>query len=158
MSPTVTSEPPHYSNETCNVIFQEILRQIQILLTLLLDLILVSSAPTRHVPQKYHTSILSGHVWVAELIAGHPDCIRCKLGLRKEDFLMLVAEFHDLNHQDSHRVTLEEQITIFLYICVTCLTVRHVGERFQCSRDTISRQVPTTSSYELIIVIRLTTL
>jgi len=40
-SPTVTLEPPHYSDETCNVIFQEILRQIQILLTLLLDLILV---------------------------------------------------------------------------------------------------------------------
>ena len=52
---------------------------------------------------------------------------------------MLVAEFCDLGHQDSCRVTLEEQITIFLYMCVTGLTVRHIGKGFQHSSDTISQ-------------------
>ncbi|KIO14450.1 hypothetical protein M404DRAFT_90975, partial [Pisolithus tinctorius Marx 270] len=42
-------------------------------------------------------------------------------------------------HKNSKFVTLEEQLTIFLYTCVTGLTIRHVGERFQRSNDTISR-------------------
>ncbi|KIN97277.1 hypothetical protein M404DRAFT_135861, partial [Pisolithus tinctorius Marx 270] len=42
-------------------------------------------------------------------------------------------------HSNSKFVTLEEQLAIFLYTCVTGLTVRHVGEHFQWSNDTISR-------------------
>jgi hypothetical protein len=36
---------------------------------------------------------------------------------------------------------LEEQLAIFLYACVTGLSVRHLGERFQRSNDTISKYV-----------------
>ncbi|KIN96444.1 hypothetical protein M404DRAFT_163032, partial [Pisolithus tinctorius Marx 270] len=41
-------------------------------------------------------------------------------------------------HSDLKFVTLEEQLVIFLYTCVTGLMVRHVGECFQWSNDTIS--------------------
>ncbi|KAH7917968.1 hypothetical protein BV22DRAFT_976376, partial [Leucogyrophana mollusca] len=36
-------------------------------------------------------------------------------------------------------VTLEEQLAIFLYACVTGLSSRHLGERFQRSPDTITK-------------------
>ena len=93
----------------------------------------------RQQPIPYHTSVLSGHKWVLELIVGHPDRIRCELGVRKEVFLQLLLELRQAEHVDSRRVTLEEQVAIFLYTCVTGLTVRHVGGRFQRSNSTISR-------------------
>lgn len=38
----------------------------------------------------YHTSALSGHGWVQELINGHPERIKCELGLRLHVFQALV--------------------------------------------------------------------
>jgi hypothetical protein len=48
-------------------------------------------------------------------------------------------------------VTVEEQAAIFLYACVTGLSVRHPGERFQCLNETISKYVlyPSLHSYNL---------
>ena len=54
-------------------------------------------------------------------------------------FGILVQELRDIGHQNSRNVSLEEQLAIFLYMCVTGLTIRHVGERFQRSNETISR-------------------
>ncbi|KIK22780.1 hypothetical protein PISMIDRAFT_48951, partial [Pisolithus microcarpus 441] len=39
----------------------------------------------------------------------------------------------------SKHITLEEQVSIFLYTCVTGLLTRHVSERFQQSNGTISK-------------------
>ncbi|KAK0440669.1 uncharacterized protein EV420DRAFT_1249896, partial [Desarmillaria tabescens] len=39
----------------------------------------------------------------------------------------------------TRNVFLEEQVAIFLYMCVTGLSVRHVGERFQRSNETIAK-------------------
>lgn len=36
--------------------------------------------------EPYHTSALSGATWVDELIEGHPECIRCKLGVHLHIF------------------------------------------------------------------------
>jgi hypothetical protein len=44
-----------------------------------------------------------------------------------------------MGHSSSRFVSLEEQLAIFLYACVTGLTVRHIGERFQRSNETISK-------------------
>lgn len=90
-------------------------------------------------PEPYHTSILSGRMWVDELLEGHPDRIYCELGVRKEVFRELVRVLHAFGITDSRYVTLEEQLAIFLYMSVTGLTTRHTGERFQRSNDTISK-------------------
>lgn len=42
---------------------------------------------------------------------------------------------------DSKHINLDEQAAIFLYMSVTGLSIRHVGERFQCSNETISKCV-----------------
>ncbi len=61
---------------------------------------------------------------------GHPERIRCELGVHRHVFLELVSVLCQMGHSNSRLVSLEEQLAIFLYTCVTGLTVRHVGERF----------------------------
>jgi hypothetical protein len=87
----------------------------------------------------YHTSALSGEAWVCELLNGHPKRIRCELGVQKHVFNALIEELSTMGLVPSRNVTSEEKLSIFLYKCVTGLSVAHVGERFQRSNDTISR-------------------
>jgi hypothetical protein len=91
--------------------------------------------------EPYHTSILTGEGWVMELLAGHPKRIRCELGVDRHVFLELIQELQRLGHNRSKYLSLEEQLAIFLYISVTGMTIRHAGERFQRSNETISRCV-----------------
>ena len=97
----------------------EILKLIQILLISLLNII---RSGVRKDPIPYHTSVLSGYHWLLELLTGHPERIRCELGVHKEVFLQLVYELRTMGHSDSKSVMLEEQAAIFLYTCVTGLT------------------------------------
>jgi hypothetical protein len=90
-------------------------------------------------PIPYHTSILTGEGWVMELRLGNPRRIHCELGVHCHVFEALVSELRGMGHADSRFVSLEEQLAIFLYSCVTGLTIRHAGERFQRSNETISR-------------------
>lgn len=87
----------------------------------------------------YHTSALSGHAWVVELLNGHPDRIKNELGMRKHVFHVLVAALQTCGLQDSRYINLEEKLAIFLYMSVTGLRICHVGERFQHANETISR-------------------
>ena len=90
--------------------------------------------------QSYHTSKLSGAEWVKELINGHHDRIWTELGMRVHVFLAFVHELRVVcGLEDSWYIGLDEQAAIFLYMCVTGLSIRHVGERFQCSNETISK-------------------
>ena len=96
-------------------------------------------ASTWYWKQPYHTSALSGEAWVNELIFGHPERIHTCLSMRVHVFIALVPELCLHGLKDSRYVTLKEKVAIFLYACVTGLSVEHVGERFQWSNDTISR-------------------
>jgi hypothetical protein len=87
----------------------------------------------------YHTSALTGADWVRELLAGHDRRIRSELGVHKEIFQELLESLTRGGIGPSKHVTLEEKLAIFLYICVTGITFRHAGERFQRATDTISK-------------------
>jgi hypothetical protein len=89
--------------------------------------------------EPYHTSILTGEGWVMELLGGHPDRIRCELGMSLDVYSDLISDLREMGYCNSRNVSLEEQLAIFLYAAVTGLTVRHLGERFQRSNETISR-------------------
>ena len=89
--------------------------------------------------QEYHTSKLSGQEWVDELIRGHPNRIHTELGVRLHVFIQLIIQLQQMVYRDSRHITLEEQLAIFLYACVTGLSIRHLGERFQRSNETISK-------------------
>jgi len=96
-------------------------------------------ATERAKPIPYHTLILSGEGWVKELRNGHPERIRTELAVHKHVFTKLLEELQEHGHTHSKHVTLEEQLAIFLYACVTGLSIRHLGERFQRSNSTISK-------------------
>ncbi|CDO74273.1 hypothetical protein BN946_scf184647.g2 [Trametes cinnabarina] len=87
----------------------------------------------------YHTSALSGLAWLNELLDGHPERIKTELGVHKDVFIRLVETLEDIGYCGSRYVSLREQVAIFLYTCVTGLSVRHVGERFQRSNETIAK-------------------
>ena len=71
----------------------------------------------------YHTSALTGEMWVLELLNGHPECIRNELGVHKYVFRNIIKDLCLFSHQDTKVITLEEQLTIFLYTCVTGLSI-----------------------------------
>ena len=123
---------------------QHILRH----LTLLFNIIIIAITSIAHTafepsphsdPEPYHMSALLGEGWLLELLTGHPECIRNELGMYAETFNHLISHLRAYGHVDLRFVSLEEQVAIFLYTCVTGLTITHVGERFQRSNDTISR-------------------
>jgi hypothetical protein len=127
-------------------LFQErrrrLLRRINECVVLLVGILLTSTVGllfSREEPEPYHTSILTGEGWVTELLHGHPERIRCELGVHQHVFLELIRELRRLGHDRSKYVSLEEQLAIFLYMSVTGLTIRHVGEHLQQSNETISR-------------------
>jgi hypothetical protein len=87
----------------------------------------------------YHTSTLTGADWVRELLDGHPQRIRNELGVHKDVFWDLIGSLTDGGKGPSKHVTLEEKLSIFLYISVTGISFWHAGERFQRATDTISK-------------------
>ena len=111
---------------------------------LLVNIILAAAStlqslyPLSHDSISYHTSILSGEAWVLELMRGYPKWIYCELGIHLHIFQALLSELRSMGYRDSRFVMLEEQLAIFLYCCVTGLTIWHVGEWFQRSNGTIS--------------------
>lgn len=112
-----------------------------LLLALNVNQVLITSTllkPTR-TKEPYHMSVLTGEGWLLELMAEHPERIHCELGVRLHVFTKLLAQLRRLGHTNTRAVSLEEQVAIFLYTCITGLTTRHVGERFQRSTSTISR-------------------
>jgi hypothetical protein len=111
--------------------------------TLLVSIILAATAAilesySRKEPEPYHTSILTGDGWVIELLTGHPERIRCELGVHRHVFIELVSVLRQLGHSNSRFVSLEE-LAIFLYASVTGLTIWHIGEHFQRSNETVSQ-------------------
>ena len=92
-----------------------------------------------YIKEPYHTSALSGEAWVMELLSGHPLCILSELGVCHNVFQDLITTMRNFGMNNSRHVSLEESLSIFLYACVTGLSVRHLGKCFQCSNDTISQ-------------------
>jgi hypothetical protein len=58
----------------------------------------------------YHTSSLSGAAWVVELLEGHPERIRCELGVHENVFRFLVSYLQTIGVRHSRGVLLEEQL------------------------------------------------
>lgn len=80
--------PPDHLNVCC-ALLQQILVLLQTLLALLAELI---GSSMHRDPIPYHTSRLSGEMWVQEVLTGHPDHICCEFGMSEEVFVELVEE------------------------------------------------------------------
>ena len=99
----------------------------------------------------YHDSALTSAAWVLELLNGHPECIHNELGVHKNVFNALIEELELVGYVSSKHVYLKEQLAIFLYTCVTSLSLCHVCEHFQRSGETVSKYVPIIQSHLTLI-------
>lgn len=91
-------------------------------------------------PVPYHTSILSGRMWVQELLDGNPRRMRDQFGLNVHVFekLAMILRQKGFLH-DTRYVDVEEQLAMFLYTIGGNDCNRRVAERFQRSGWTISK-------------------
>jgi len=87
----------------------------------------------------YHTFVLSGEGWVQELITGHPQCMQTELGIHWSTFIVLIKAIQDVSLWSLHHVSIEQQVSIFLYTMVTGLPCTHVGEHFQWSSGMVTK-------------------
>jgi len=133
-----------YQDESDNKEMQEVQRRKVALLSLAAAVFAACQAVIElvipvidHTP--YHTSILSGKVWVQELLTGHLMQIRNKLGVYRQTFFTLVQILQDISIRSLRYVTIEEQVAIFLYTVITGLSSTHIGERFQWFPATIQK-------------------
>src|SRR5258708_5644076 len=81
----------------------------------------------------YHISVLSGEGWVQKLIARHPQYMQIELGVHQSIFIVLIKAVQDVGLWSSRHVSIEEQVSIFLYTMVIGLPYTHIGEHFQWS-------------------------
>ncbi|KAF9226054.1 hypothetical protein BS17DRAFT_698738, partial [Gyrodon lividus] len=69
--------------------------------------------------------------YLQELLNGHPKRICTKLSVHRLVFYILVNELQSAEYMHSKHITIKEQLSIFLYACVTGLMIRHIREWFQ---------------------------
>lgn len=87
-----------------------------------------------------HTSVLSGQLWLDELLSRHDGCFYNELGMQKIVFHQLLTMLKtDVGLQGTRHVSAAEQAAIFLHYVRRGLSNRALQERFQRSGDTIMR-------------------
>ena len=117
---------------------QHLIALICIILAELLQCSVTLFTKPLHIP--HHTSILTGKVWVLELMNGHPDCMKINFGVSLDMFSALVQVLeHNRIMESRNGILVEEQLGIFFYTCVTGLSSCLVGEQFQRSTETITK-------------------
>lgn len=87
-----------------------------------------------------HTSLLSGELWLEELLNGHDRRFHNELGMNKFAFRRLIAILGtDAGLHATRHVSAAEQIAIFLHYARRGLSNWALQERFQRSADTITK-------------------
>ena len=103
------------------------------------SLAVVIRNPPSLTPIAMRTSILSGQMWLDELLAGLPERFKEQFGMSKYAFQQLSRELQLYSGLTNRRhVTADEQLATFLYIKWTGSSTRILQEHFQRSPSTIS--------------------
>ena len=135
----VTSTPRISHAKKYATLHQQKWRKL-LLLSVIACVSMASQSLARPKPVPKHTSILTGQKWINELLAGHPERFKEQFGIDKTIFRALLHYLQSHSHlSDSKHITATEQLAIFLYMAVSGATNRLLQERFQRSRDTISK-------------------
>lgn len=90
-----------------------------------------------------HTSILTGQMWLEDVLFGHPERCITQFGMSAEVFFRLLLELALAGLADTRWVTAAEQLTIFLYFVCHNASQRMLMEHFQRSAETVSKYVPS---------------
>jgi hypothetical protein len=91
-------------------------------------------------PIPMRTSVLTGQLWLDELLEGHPTRFQEQMGMAHHVFHQLSNELQTYcGLSNTKYVSANEQLAIFLHLARTGLSSRMLQERFQRSGDTISK-------------------
>lgn len=102
-------------------------------------LVLVRRKLVSLTPIPMRTLILSGQMWLDELLVGHPERFVEQFGMSKCAFQLLSRELQlHSGLTDRCHVTADEQLATFLYITKTGSSTRTLQECFQRSPSTIT--------------------
>ena len=89
-----------------------------------------------------HTSILTGQLWLNELIHGHEGRFKDQLSIAKHVFFRLSFELQTCcGLRSTRHVTADEKLATFLHFARIGCSTRVLQERFQRSAETIQRYV-----------------
>ena len=93
--------------------------------------------------QPQHVSILSGKLYLKELLSGHPDSFYDVIGLSQCTFWKLLFELVHFGGLQGARspggISASEKLATFLNQSRTCVSIRPLKNRWQHSSETISR-------------------
>lgn len=85
-------------------------------------------------------SVLSGQMWVDELLNGHDRVFHENMGMKKSVFVELRGRLEASGAlSDTRYVTSTEQLALLLYFLITGLSNTKLNQRFQRSADTVSK-------------------
>jgi hypothetical protein len=116
------------------------LKQKAVLLAISAGAMAVQLVSSSYFRTPRNTLRLTGQAWVEELLHSHPVRFYDNMTMNRHVFCQLLqALIVKVGLGDTKHVTLEEQLTIFLYFCATGCSVRKLEEWFQRSPDTISQ-------------------
>ena len=76
-----------------------------------------------YIKESYHILILSSEDWIQELLYSHPSCIQCELDVSRKVFQQLITKLYSMEYTNSRYITLKKQLAIFIYTCITDLTI-----------------------------------
>ena len=101
---------------------------------------IVSLYETRILKRSLHDSSMTGEKKVAEWLRRHPDAMHSQLGVDPSTFMLLLHDLETLGELSPTRwISTRVQLAIFLYMCREGLGVRHAGEAFQRSLETVAK-------------------
>ena len=93
--------------------------------------------------QPQHTSILSGKLYLKELLSGHPESFYDVIGMSQGTFWHLLFELTSFGNLQGARspggISAAEKLATFLNQSRTGVTIRPLKNRWQHSADTLSR-------------------
>lgn len=91
-------------------------------------------------PQPQSISVLTGRLYVEELLRGNMHTFRSVARMDKETFTRLTNLLREAGLDDTPHISVEEKILIHIQVCCG-LSNRNIMNRFQHSGDTISKIV-----------------
>ena len=101
--------------------------------------ILRQRAAAQSLKRRIHDSKMTGEMKVAEWLTRHDEAMRSQLGVIPATFRHVLLDLETMGGLAPTRyVSTSVQLAIFLYICREGLGLRHAGECFQRSLNTIS--------------------
>jgi len=89
--------------------------------------------------ERVRTSVLTGRMYMQELLNGHPRRFKEITRMELPTFLAICQDLQEVELKETLNVSVEEQLTMFLSVVGHGWSNRDVQERFQHSGETVYR-------------------